>query len=53
MIHLYTSNAKAQNRDTTALLDAIMAALCDQEQSGLREFAARCLSEFIQCAISS
>ena len=47
-IHWITSNQYSNNPDTLAMLGAIMNAIADPLQSGLREFGAACLGEFIK-----
>jgi len=51
LIHWYTKNARAENTETMAVLDAIVNAVGNASDSALREFSAKCLSEFLQWSI--
>lgn len=47
-IHWFTNNRQYENPDTAALLNSIMDGLITPNDSGLREFSAQCLKEFVK-----
>jgi DNA-dependent protein kinase catalytic subunit len=51
LIHWFTKNLTQENEDTMALLDAIVEAVGDESDGSLRDFAAKCLSEFLKWSI--
>lgn len=51
LIHWLTKNATFENEETMALLDAIVDAVGNPSEGALRDFAARCLSEFFTWSI--
>jgi len=52
VIHWFTMNRRADGSSSTMrLLEAIMGALSDTQRSGQREFAARCLGEFVKYSV--
>ena len=53
LIFWFTKNQQYENTDTMTLLDAIIDAVGNTEDGGLREFSAECLSYFMQCSLES
>jgi DNA-dependent protein kinase catalytic subunit len=51
MIHWFTTNREAENKETMALLDAIMDAAASPTDGALRQFAAECVSEYLQWSL--
>ena len=51
LIRWLTSNQGFESADTVTMLEAVMDAVADPTHSGLREFAARCLGEFVKYSI--
>ena len=50
-IHWLTAETKEESPAISAMLEAVMDAIADTSHSGVREFGARCLGEFIRYAI--
>jgi DNA-dependent protein kinase catalytic subunit len=51
LIHWFTKSASFENAETMALLDSIVDALGHETDGGLREYAAKCLAEFLKWSI--
>jgi DNA-dependent protein kinase catalytic subunit len=51
LIHWFTKNAQYENEETMNLLDAIVEAVGNHSNGGLRDFAAKCLSEFLKWSL--
>lgn len=51
VIRWLTSGTEGDNQHMMTMLEAIMQAVSDPDQSGLREFGAKCLGEFIKYSI--
>lgn len=51
LIHWYTKNATPENLETMALLDSIIDAVGNPTDGALREFSAKCLTEFLHWSI--
>jgi len=51
LIHWFTKNAQYENEETMNLLDAIVDAVGNHSNGGLRDFAAKCLSEFLKWSL--
>lgn len=51
LIHWFTKNAKHENVETMTLLDAIVEAVGNPSDGGLRSFSAVCLAEFLDSSI--
>ncbi|KAI8354648.1 hypothetical protein BD560DRAFT_455990 [Blakeslea trispora] len=50
VIHWLTNNAQYENRETIALLQALLDASCNTE-AGLRDYGAECIQEFVKWSI--
>lgn len=51
MIHWFTKNVSYESPETMTLLDTIIAGVGDGMNSNLRDFSAKCLSEFLHWSI--
>ncbi|KAG8570891.1 hypothetical protein GDO81_011464 [Engystomops pustulosus] len=51
IIHWFTNNKKFESHDTVALLDCILDGIVDPGNSTLRDFAGRCIQEFLKWSI--
>jgi DNA-dependent protein kinase catalytic subunit len=51
LIHWFTNNVSAENKDTMALLDAATDAVGHPSDGALREFSAQCLGEFLKWSL--
>ncbi|XP_036359180.1 DNA-dependent protein kinase catalytic subunit isoform X2 [Octopus sinensis] len=51
LIHWFTSNKKFENAESMALLDAIYDGIIQSEDTGLRDFCAKCIAEFFKWSL--
>ncbi len=51
LIHWFTKNAKYENEETMALLDAIVDTVGNTTDGGIREFSSKCLAEFLKWSL--
>ncbi|XP_064600499.1 DNA-dependent protein kinase catalytic subunit-like [Liolophura sinensis] len=51
LIHWFTNNKKAESAETMALLDTIYDGIVQAKDTGLRDFSAKCLKEFLKWSI--
>jgi DNA-dependent protein kinase catalytic subunit len=51
LIHWFTRNVQSENLETMALLDAIVDSVGHSSNGALRDFAAKCLAEFLKWSL--